>query len=105
MPALDADDPAPGARAHDGADLECPDRGRHDVSVGACEFIGDGDDGASRGLDRVTLALCVTNEVPADDPSGELLHHELAGMTAAVRADVDDQRLVFHLAAQVAVEV
>ena len=44
-------------------------------------------------------------DIPADDAAGQLLHDELRGVAAGVAADVDDERVAQHLAAQVAVEV
>ena len=44
-------------------------------------------------------------QVPADHPAGELLHHQLGGVAAAVAAHVEDQPVAAHLGPQVAVEV
>src|SRR5690606_7671441 len=103
--AVDADDAAPGAGADHRADAEGLDRRVDDVPVGAGELVGDGDHGAARRVPRVGLGPYAAGHVPADDPPGQLLHHQLGGVSAAVLPHVHDQALAGHLDAQVAVDL
>jgi hypothetical protein len=102
---VDADHTAPGARPDDRAQVEDLDGRGDDVAVRAGELIGQRHDRAARGVLRVGAGLQPAAQVPADDPAGQLLDDQLRGVPAAVAADVHDQRLADHLAAQVAVEV
>ncbi len=71
----------------------------------AGELVGQGDHRAAPGLFRVRRGLGPAAYVPADDAPGQLLHHQLGDVPAAVAPHVHDQAVELDLGAQVAVEV
>src|SRR5207237_7943444 len=103
--AADAAHAAPGAGADHRAQPEQLDRGRDDVPVRPGELVGHGDHRATPPVLRVGGRLDPAALVPADDAAGELLHHQLGDVPAAVPAHVHDQGVELHLGTQVAVEV
>ena len=88
-----------------GPEAEQLDRGRDDVAVGPGELVGHGDQRAAPRLPRVGLRLQPAAQAPADDAPGQLLHHQLGDVPAAVPAHVEDEPVAGHLGLQVAVEV
>ena len=103
--ALDTDYAAPGPGADHRAEAEQLDRGRDDVPVGPGELVGHRDQRTAPRLLRVGFRPQPAAQAPADDPPGQLLHHKLGDVAAAVSAHVEDQPVAGHLGAQVTVEV
>jgi len=94
------------ARPHHRPEMEDLDGRGDDVAVRPGELISECHHGPARRVPAgrwLAAARAATSQ--ADHPPGELLHHELGDMAAAVAADVHDQRVPGHLAAQIAVEV
>ena len=92
MPRPDADHAAPGARAHQRADLHQLEAVREDVAVGAGVLVGQRHDRAQRRLVRVGRRPHPARGAVADALARELLQQELRDVAAAVVAHVDDQR-------------
>ena len=101
----DADDAAPGARAHQRADAHQLEAVREDVAVAAGVFVGQRHHRAGGRFLGVGRGAAPARHVVGDALARHLLQQQLRDMAAAVVAQVDDQRVAVAFGAEVAVEL